>query len=140
LLSWLKSRFVTAAIYYAALKTIFSAPDIPAAIAVGSEGRTTDVTNLSVVINPHFTGNLSYDFTSTPGATTGISLRGHGGAERLDARFVGPREIPRPAEDAKLMAWRSSRPACPTAPEMDGKSAQPNIRIQLLQGYLKVCQ
>jgi hypothetical protein len=62
LLRWLKSRFVTGAIYYAALKTIFSAPDIPAAIVVGREGRTTDVTNLSVVINPHFTGNLSYDF------------------------------------------------------------------------------
>ena len=145
LLGWLKSRFVAGAIYYAALKTIFSAPDIPATIAVGKECLTTDVTNLSVVINPHFTGNLSYDFdVDARSEHFGVGLCERMGArERL--RTLGSLARARFRGLPKTRTWMARTievlPGRPTALEMDGEVClASNIRVQLLRGYLKVCQ
>ena len=145
LLNWLKPRFVTGAIYYAALKTIFSAPDVPATIAVGTECRTTEVTNLSVVINPHFTGNLSYDFeVDARSDHFGVGLCERMGArERI--RTLGSLARAKFQGLPKTRSWLAReveiRPARLTALEMDGEVCLAgNIRIQLLQGYLRVCQ
>jgi diacylglycerol kinase (ATP) len=145
LVNWLKPRCVLGAIYYAAIKTILSAQNIPAEIIVDGQALCTDVTTLSVVINPHFSGNLSYDLKINPQSDfLGVALcEGMGITERLrtmislaQSKFQG---MP------KTRSWKARnieiRTNAPTALELDGEVCLArDIRIRLLQGYLRVCQ
>lgn len=144
-LNWLKPRSVLGAIYYAALKTIFSAPNVPAVITVDGERLATEVTSLSILINPFFSGNLSYDIDVNPQSPFfGVALAERmGTAERLRAlislarsRFQGL---------AKTRAWKARSVDIQTDSltplELDGEvELARNIRIRLLQGYMRVCQ
>jgi diacylglycerol kinase (ATP) len=145
LLNWLKPRLVPAAIYYAALKTIFSAPNIPARIAVEGSITSTEVTTLSVVINPHVSGNFSYDLDVNPQSDfLGVALCERMGlAERLEtlvalarSKFQG-----RP----KTRSWKAKsleiHPASLAALELDGEICLArDIKISLRQGLMRVCQ
>jgi diacylglycerol kinase family enzyme len=58
---------VDAAITAAALKVIFTYPNIPCQLTVdGEEEQTFPVTNLGIVKNPHFAGSLCYDTPIEP--------------------------------------------------------------------------
>ncbi len=61
-IKWLKSKWVMGTIWYAALRTLFAAKNVPAEIKVENKKNSTEVTSLSVVINPHVSGNFCYDF------------------------------------------------------------------------------
>ncbi len=145
LLNWLKPRFVPAAIYYAALKTLVSAPNIPAKITIEKAIISTEVTTLSIVINPHISGNFSYDLDVTPQSDfLGVALCERMGiTERLKTLFFLARSkfqgLP------KTRSWKvrslEIQPESVTALELDGEvSLARDIKIQLLQGYLRVCQ
>jgi diacylglycerol kinase (ATP) len=145
LLNWLKPRCVLGAIYYAALKTIFSAPNVPAVITVDGERLATQVTTLSVLINPFFSGNLSYDIDVNPQSPFfGVALGERmGTAERLRALFSLARS--RFQGLAKTRVWKAGsveiQTDSPIPLELDGEVELAwNIRIRLLQGYMRVCQ
>jgi len=144
-LNWLKPRFVPGAIYYAAVKTLLSAPNIPAKIAIEDMNYSTEVTTLSVVINPHISGNFSYDLDVNPQSYFfGVALCERMGiAERLKTLFFLAQSkfqgLP------KTRSWKVKsleiQPASLTALELDGEVCLArDIKIQLLQGYLRVCQ
>ncbi len=62
LIEWLQQRSVTAAILWAALKTLVRYHNVPAALDLeGSQSLTTTVTNLGIIKNPHFAGDFCYD-------------------------------------------------------------------------------
>jgi len=144
LLNWLKPRSVLAAIYYAAIKTLFSARNIPARISLEGETVDAEVTTLSILINPHFSGNLSYDLDVNPQSDyLGVALCERMGiAERLRtmaalarSRFQG---LP------KTRSWKVRSleldPDSPTALELDGEVCLArNIKIRLLRGFMRVC-
>jgi diacylglycerol kinase (ATP) len=145
LLNWLKPRFVQGAIYYAAMKTIVSARNIPAKIAIADSIHSTDVTTLSIVINPHVSGNFSYDLDVNPQSHFfGVALCERMGiAERLKTLFFLAQSkfqgLP------KTRSWKVKsleiQPASLSALELDGEVCLArDIEIQLLQGYLRVCQ
>jgi len=145
LLNWLKPRFVPAAIYYAAVRTIVSAPNIPAKIIIEDSLCSTEVTTLSVVINPHVSGNFSYDLDVNPQSDVlGVALCERMGiAERLRTLFSLARSkfqgLP------KTKSWKVKslgiQPSSLTALELDGEICLArDIKVQLLQGYLRVCQ
>lgn len=140
---WLKSKWVAGTIWYAALKTLFAARNVPAEITVGDESYSTEVTSLSVVINPHVSGNFSYDFRISPQSDfLGVAL-----CERMGivcrmktimsltrGKFIG---LP------KTRAWTASRvevhPHSLTPLELDGEvRLARKIRIKLLRRVLKV--
>jgi diacylglycerol kinase family enzyme len=144
-LDWLKPRAVLGAIYYAALKTLFTAPNIRATITVDGEAYATEVTTVSVFINPHFSGNLRYDLDITPrsdrlgvalGERMGVADRVRTMLALARGRFQG---LP------KTRSWKARSVGIETESltplEMDGEvSLARNINIRLLQGCVKVCQ
>ncbi len=111
---------------------------------MGEESLETDATTLSVIINPHFTGNLSYDCGDFSRRDEfGIALcEKMGTAERFrtlssltKGRFKG---LP------KTRFWQSPAvdldPAFPTPLEMDGEVVLARrIQIRLLKGAVKAC-
>jgi diacylglycerol kinase (ATP) len=145
LLNWLKPRCVLAAVYYAALKTIFSAPNVPAVITIDGERLNAEVTTLSVLINPYFSGNLSYDIDVNPQSPFfGVALAERmGSAERLRALLSLARS--RFRGKAKTRVWKASSVEIQTESltplELDGEvELARKIRIRLLQGHMRVCQ
>jgi diacylglycerol kinase family enzyme len=142
---WLKPRWVLGTIWYLTFRTLFSAKNIPVRISVGGNSLETEATTLSVIINPHFTGNLSYDCGDFSRRDEfGIALcEKMGTAERFrtlssltKGRFNG---LP------KTRFWESPAvdldPAFPTPLEMDGEVVLARrIQIRLLKGAVKVCQ
>jgi diacylglycerol kinase family enzyme len=142
---WLKSKWVIGTIWYAALKTLFTAQNIPAKITIGNEDYKTEVTNLSVIINPHVSGNLRYDFEiSSGGDYMGVALCERMGIlSRLRTilaltrgKFLG---LP------KTRTWMTDRieiyPDSPTPLELDGEVfLARSIKIILLPRVLKVSQ
>ena len=142
---WLKPRWVLGAIWYLTFKTLFSTKNIPVRISVGGEILETEATTLSIIINPHFTGNLSYDCGDFSYRDEfGIALcERMGAAERFrtlsaltKGRFKG---LP------KTRFWESPAidldPALPTPLEMDGEVVLARrIQIRLLKGAVKACQ
>lgn len=140
----LKRRFVPGAIYYAALRTILASANVPAEISFGAESLSADVTNFSVVINPHFSGNLRYDFAIDGRSDCfGVALcEGMGIGRRLRTlgslargRFHGlPRTRTWTADELRVSTARV------TALEMDGEVFPArDIHFRLLKGKLKVC-
>jgi diacylglycerol kinase family enzyme len=142
---WLKPRWVMGAIWYSALETLFLAKNIPAEIFVDKKKCETEVTSLSIFINPHVSGNFCYDFAVSPqGDSLGVALCERMGIlERLktlfslaQGKFSG---LP------KTRTWMASRlefnPKEPVALEMDGEVCLARrIKIKLLRKALKVCQ
>jgi diacylglycerol kinase (ATP) len=142
---WLKPRWVLGTIWYLTFKTLFSTKNIPVRISVGGNILETEATTLSVIINPHFTGNLSYDcgdFSCRDDFGIALCER-MGAAERFrtlsaltKGRFKG---LP------KTRFWESPAldldPAFPTPLEMDGEVVLARrIQIRLLKGAVKACQ
>jgi diacylglycerol kinase (ATP) len=142
---WLKSRWVLGTIWYVALKTIFSAQNIPAQLQIREKNVKTEVTTLSIVINPHFSGNLCYDFDVSPQSPffaialcERMSIR-----ERLKTIYSLARSKFRGLP--KTRSWEAQSmeisPAFPTPLELDGEVyLARKINIRLLKGALKVCQ
>jgi len=142
---WLKSKWVMGTIWYAALKTLFAAKNVPAEIKIGDESYSTEVTSLSVVINPHVSGNFSYDFkVSSQSDFLGAALcERMGFISRIrtilsltQGKFTG---FP------KTRSWMAKRveihPVSPTPLELDGEVyLARKIKIKLLRGILKVSQ
>ena len=142
---WLKPKWVMGTIWYAALETLFAAENIPAIVIVDGKTYETDVTSLSVFINPHVSGNFSFDFEISPQSNyLGVALCERMGIpERLKTifsmakgKFLG---LP------KTKTWRASKvefnPDRPVALEMDGEVCLARrIKIQLQPGALRVCQ
>jgi diacylglycerol kinase family enzyme len=142
---WLKPRWVLGTIWYLTFRTLLTEKNIPVRISVGGNSLQTEATTLSVIINPHFTGNLSYDcgdFSRRDGF--GIALcENMGTAERFrtlsslsKGRFTGLR---------KTRFWESPEveldPRFPTPLELDGEVVLARrIQIRLLKGAVKVCQ
>jgi diacylglycerol kinase (ATP) len=145
LVSWLKPRWVMGAIWYSALETLFSAKNIPAEIFVDKKKVETEVTSLSIFINPHVSGSFCYDFAVSPQSDfLGVALCERMGIlERLktlfslaQGRFSG---LP------KTRTWRAStiefNPQEPVALEMDGEVCLARkVKIKLLRQALRVCQ
>jgi len=142
---WLKSKWVEGTIWYSALKTLFAAKNVQTKIKVENKSFSTEVTSLSVVINPHVSGNFCYDFKiSSQSDFLGVAL-----CERMGilcrlrtilsltrGKFVG---LP------KTRSWMSKeveiKPDSPTPLELDGEVfLARKIKIKLLQGILKVSQ
>lgn len=142
---WLKSKWVEGTIWYSALKTLFAAKNVLAEIKVENKSFSTEVTSLSVVINPHVSGNLFYDFKiSSQSDFLGIALCERMGIlSRLRTilsltrgKFVG---LP------KTRSWMTREveinPDSPTPLELDGEVyLARNIKIKLLRGVLRVSQ
>lgn len=61
-IQWFQKHSVEAAILLTALKTIFTYRNIPAVIHFeNGETKPAEITNLGIIKNPHFAGNLCYD-------------------------------------------------------------------------------
>ena len=142
---WLKSRWVEGTIWYSALKTLFASRNVPVKMKIGRESYSTDVTSLSVVINPHVSGSFCYDFNLSPQSHfLGVALcEKMGILSRLRTLFSLSRSkfsgLP------KTKSWRANaieiRPSSPTPLELDGEIyVARRIKIKLLQGILKVSQ
>lgn len=158
----LKAWDVNGAIIYSALKTMVKYRNFPISLTLqASEQRKkskqeigyedekektiqTLVSNLSIVINPHFTGNLKYD---TPGDPEGdmfcVNLcENMGFFRRLitfyylgRGKFMG---LP------QTRWWRTRElfinSILPAALEMDGEVIKVRkVRVKLIQGGVKVC-
>jgi len=143
IIKWLKSKWTMGTIYYAALKTILTAPNVPGWIIVGKTALKTDVTSLSVFINPHVSGNLSYDFNVSPQSDFfGIAL-----CEKMGA-LARVKTLLSLAKGklqglAKTRSWLEDSieiyPDYPTPLELDGEVyLARSIRIKLLKEILKV--
>jgi diacylglycerol kinase (ATP) len=142
---WLKSKWVMGTIWYAALKTLIAAQNIPAKIMIGDENYKTEVTNLSVIINPHLSGNFCYDFKISASSDylaialcerMGLLLRLRTILSLTRGKFLG---LP------KTRSWMTNRieilPTSLTPLELDGEVyLARSIKIELLQGVLKVSQ
>jgi diacylglycerol kinase family enzyme len=142
---WLKSRWVEGTIWYSALKTLFASSNISARIKVGRRSYSTDVTSLSVVINPHVSGSFCYDFNLSPQSDfMGVALcERMGTLARLRTIFSLARSkfsgLP------KTRSWRTNTveilPSSLTPLELDGEVyVARRIKIKLLQGILRVSQ
>ena len=142
---WLKSRWVEGTIWYSALKTLFASRNVPVKIKIGKERYSTEATSLSVVINPHVSGNFCYDFNLSPQSDfLGVALcEKMGILSRLRTLFSLARSkfsgLP------KTRSWRTDAieiiPSTLTPLELDGEIyVARRIRIKLLQGVLKVSQ
>jgi len=143
-INWMKPRYVLGAIYYAALKTILRAPNIPATIRVGEETLTTDITCLSILINPNFSGNLSYnlDVNGRSDYFGVVLCEKMGVGERVSVFYsIMKRKF---QGGPKTRIWKTRQieiqPLETVALEMDGEVyLARNIRIRLLQAALRVC-
>lgn len=145
IIKWLKSKWVMGTIWYAALKILFVAKNIPAKVKVGNKKISTEVTSLSVVINPHVSGNFCYDFNiNSQSDYLGVGLCERMGIlARLKTiisltrgKFLG---LP------KTRSWMAReieiKPDSPTPLELDGEIyLARRIKIKLLQGILKISQ
>ncbi len=145
IIKWLKSKWVMGTIWYAALKILFVAKNIPAKVKVGNKKISTEVTSLSVVINPHVSGNFCYDFNiNSQSDYLGVGLCERMGIlARLKTiisltrgKFLG---LP------KTRSWMAReievKPDFPTPLELDGEVyLARKIKIKLLQGILKISQ
>ncbi len=145
IIKWLKSKWVMGTIWYAALKILFVAKNIPAKVKVGNKKIFTEVTSLSVVINPHVSGNFCYDFNiNSQSDYLGVGLCERMGIlARLKTiisltrgKFLG---LP------KTRSWMAReieiKPDSPTPLELDGEiHLAQRIKIKLLQGILKISQ
>jgi diacylglycerol kinase (ATP) len=143
--NWLKKRWVNTAIWYAALRTLLIEPDISAEIIINDEKHSFSITNLGILINTHFSGNLKYDLPlSVQAEYLGVALcENMRPWERLAAiisltkgRFKG-----RP----KTRFWQAETidiyPEKLTALELDGETyLARNIKIKLIHNALRVCQ
>lgn len=141
----LKSKWVMSAIWYAALKTLFAAKNIPAEIKIDDERYITEVTNLSILIHPHVSGDFCYDFEVSPQSNNlgvalcekmGIFSRVKTISSLAQAKFTG---LP------KTRIWKTGRIEIyleiPTPLELDGEVYLARcIKITLLRGVLRVCQ
>lgn len=141
----LKAKWTNGTIWYSALKTLFAAPNIPAVIDVDGRIFSTEITSLSIIINPHVSGSLCYDIPVTPQSDIfGIALCEHMGqisrmrtlASLSFGRFQG---LP------KTRVWLKDRieihPLMSTPLELDGEVCRArSIKIRLLRGILRVCQ
>jgi diacylglycerol kinase family enzyme len=142
---WLKSKWVMGTIYYAALKTILTAPNVPASIIVGKAGFKTDVTSLSIFISPHVSGNLSYDFNVSPQSDFfGIALCEKMGTLSRIKTFLSLAQG-KFQRLAKTRSWLDDLiEICPdslTPLELDGEVfLARSMKIKLLKGILKVSQ
>lgn len=139
-----KSKWVQGTIWYAGLRTLFSASNVYSTIKVKDKCFETEVTNLSIVINPHFSGNFRYDFEVSPKSEHfGIALcekmRIPAGLRTIyslaKGKFVG---LP------NTRTWKAKYveiyPDDLTPLELDGETyLARNIKITLLKGRLKVC-
>jgi diacylglycerol kinase (ATP) len=142
---WLKPRWVLGAIWYLTLKTLIATKNIPIRISVGGNSLETEVTTLSVIINPHFTGNLSYDcgdFSCRDEFAIALCER-MGTAERF--RTLSALTRGRFSGLPKTRFWESHAvdldPAFPTPLEMDGEVVMARrIQIRLLKGAVRACQ
>jgi diacylglycerol kinase (ATP) len=144
IINWLKTRWVLGTIWYVALKTVLAASNIPAQMTVEDKSLSTELTCLSILINPHFSGNLCYDLpVSGQSPYFGIALCEQMGVrERMRTLFSLARSkflgLP------KTRTWQASQieinPASPTPLELDGEVyLARNIKIRLLQAALRVC-
>ncbi|MGD8535129.1 MAG: diacylglycerol kinase family protein [Candidatus Aminicenantes bacterium] len=142
---WLKSRWVEGTIWYSALKTLFAAPNIPVKIKVGKESISTEMTSLSMVINPHVSGSFCYDFNLSPQSDfLGVALCERMGIlSRLRTIFSLTRSkfsgLP------KTRTWRTNsieiHPSSPTPLELDGEVyLARRIKVKLLHGVLRISQ
>jgi diacylglycerol kinase (ATP) len=145
IVGWLKRHCVMVAIWYAALKTLFGHPNISAKLNIIGEEHALSITNLGILINPHFSGNLKYNMAvSVQGEHLGIALCENMGLwERLvtiislaRGRFIG---LP------KTRFWYADSvdiyPNELTTLELDGETfLARNIKIKLIQKALRVCQ
>jgi len=141
---WLKPKWVLGTIWYLTFKTLLSAKNIPLRLTISGDAVETEATTLSVILNPHFTGNLSYDCGDYSGREAfGIALcEKMGRVERLrtlssltKGRFMGLR---------KTRFWESPavdiESAFPTPLELDGEVVLARrMRIRLLKGAIKTC-
>ena len=141
---WLKPRWVLGTIWYLTFKTLLSTRNTPVRITVGEDVLATGVTTLSVVINPHFTGNLSYDCGDfSRRGEFGIALcEKMGTLERF--RTLSSLARGRFSGLPKTRFWKA--PAVDLEPdsaapfEMDGEVVLArNVEIRLLKGAIKTC-
>ena len=145
IVNWLKPKWVEGTIWYAALKTLFTAENTPAHIRVGAENIETELTTLSAFINPNVSGNFCYDFKLSPQSDylgvalcerMGISSRVRTILSLSKGKFVGlPGTRIWGARDVEISL------ANPVALEMDGEvTLARHIKIKLLQKALRVCR
>jgi diacylglycerol kinase (ATP) len=144
LVRWLKPRWVTGTIWYLTLRTLITSENVPLRLAVAGDRLETEATTLSVVLNPHFTGSLSYgcgDYSRRDAFGVALCER-MGIPERLrtlsslsKARFQG---LP------KTRFWESPfveiDTVRPSPFEMDGEVVLARkIRVRLLKGAIQTC-
>jgi diacylglycerol kinase family enzyme len=144
-IKWLKSKWVMGTIWYAALRTLFAAKNVPAELKVENKKISTEVTSLSVVINPHVSGNFCYDFNiNSQSDYLGVGL-----CERMGifARLKTIISLTRGKFTGlpKTRSWMAReveiKPDSPTPLELDGEiHLARRIKIKLLQGILKISQ
>jgi len=144
-IKWLKSKWVMGTIWYAALRTLFTAKNVPAKIKVENKKISTEVTSLSVVINPHVSGNFCYDFNiNSQSDYLGVGL-----CERMGilARLKTIISLTRGKFTGlpKTRSWMARevevKTDSPSPLELDGEVyLARRIKIRLLQGVLKISQ
>jgi len=144
-IKWLKSKWVMGTIWYAALRTLIAAKNVPAKIKVENKKISTEVTSLSVVINPHVSGNFCFDFNiNSQSDYLGVGL-----CERMGilARLKTIISLTRGKFTGlpKTRSWMARKmeikPDSPTPLELDGEVyLARRIKIKLLQGILKISQ
>lgn len=144
-INFLKSKWVPGTIWYAGLKALFRSPNIPASINVGDEGFKTKVTNLSVFISPHFSGNFRYDFdVSSQDDCLGAALCERMGLTARLKTFLSLAKA-RFSHLPGTRVWKTPGieicPDSPTPLELDGEVyLARKIKVNLLKGGLRVCR
>ena len=144
LVSFLKGRWLNGAIVTAGLRALFSARNIPARIIVNDTRIETEITNLSVFLNPHVSGSFRYDFETAPGEDSfGVALaEGMNVARRLrlfialaGGRFSGLPGTRSWFGDKVEIQSETVQPL-----EMDGEVCMAkDIRISLIKDAIWVC-
>jgi len=142
---WLKSKWVMGTIWYAALRTLFKAPNVKTKIITQNGQIETEVTNLSILINPYVSGDFHYDFDVTPQSDFfGIALcEKMAILSRIKTIFSLARGKFKGLNKTRI--WRSDtielNPAAPTALELDGEVfLARRIKIRLIKNAMRVCQ
>ncbi len=143
-LRWLKSISTGAAIQYSAVRTLFLGRDQRVWLSVDGTARDRIVSNLGIIINPHFGGDCRYD---TPISQDGDFMRANL-CENMSAlrklrtfvslergKFAG---LPGTSSwECSLVAVES---ATPFTLELDGEVRRMNrVTAELIKGGLTVC-
>lgn len=144
-IDFFKSKWVMGAIWYAGLKTLFRAPNVPAEIKIGKKTFMSEVSNLSVVINPHFSGNFCYDIDVSPRSDfLGAALcEGLGKFARLRTFFslAKGRFSALPGARVWKIPGIEIYSGLPAPLELDGEVyIGRRIKIKLLKGGINVCR